>query len=127
MNLATWDETCDSHYPARSEAFNTKIGLSIGAVTGAVPCAMNYRISGAVKMIRSVRRTLEASKDLIEGEFSSILARRTLSTNKEHGCGHEDFQSSYRSGTMCHHRSLLVSIQTFNGRSWPVDFTDSNT
>ena len=34
---------------------------------------MNYRISRAVKMIRSVRRTLEASKDLIEGEFNSIL------------------------------------------------------
>ena len=34
MNLATWDETCDSRYPARSEAFNTKIGLSIGAVIG---------------------------------------------------------------------------------------------
>jgi hypothetical protein len=28
---------------------------------------------------------------------------------------HEDFQSSSRSGTMCHHRSLLVSIQAFNG------------
>jgi hypothetical protein len=27
---------------------------------------------------------------------------------------HEDFQSSYRSGTMCHYRSLLVSIQAFN-------------
>ena len=34
MNLATWDETCDSRYPTRSEAFNTKIGLSIGAVIG---------------------------------------------------------------------------------------------
>jgi len=34
---------------------------------------MNYRISGAVKMIRSVRRALEASNDLIEGEISSIL------------------------------------------------------
>src|SRR5262249_21771528 len=28
---------------------------------------------------------------------------------------YEDFQSSCRSGTMCHHRSLLVSIQAFNG------------
>jgi hypothetical protein len=28
---------------------------------------------------------------------------------------HEDFQSSRRSGTMCHHRSLLVSIQAFKG------------
>jgi hypothetical protein len=28
---------------------------------------------------------------------------------------HEDFQSSCRSGTMCHYRSLLVSIQAFNG------------
>jgi hypothetical protein len=27
---------------------------------------------------------------------------------------HEDFQSSCRSGTMCHYRSLLVSIQAFN-------------
>src|SRR5262249_19584814 len=27
---------------------------------------------------------------------------------------YEDFQSSCRSGTMCHHRSLLVSIQVFN-------------
>jgi hypothetical protein len=27
---------------------------------------------------------------------------------------HEDFQSSCRSGTMCHHRSLLVSIQALN-------------
>src|SRR6266446_7784395 len=27
----------------------------------------------------------------------------------------EDFQSSCRTGTMCHHRSLLVSIQAFNG------------
>jgi hypothetical protein len=28
---------------------------------------------------------------------------------------HEDFQSSCRSEIMCHHRSLLVSIQAFNG------------
>ena len=27
---------------------------------------------------------------------------------------HEDFQFSCRSGTMCHYRSLLVSIQQFN-------------
>jgi len=46
MNLATWDETCDSHYPARSEAFNTKIGLSIGAVTGAVPYAEFRAVCG---------------------------------------------------------------------------------
>src|SRR5215468_9339962 len=26
-----------------------------------------------------------------------------------------DFQSSYRTDTICHHRSLLVSIQAFNG------------
>ena len=31
------------------------------------------------------------------------------------GTRHEDFQSSYRTGTMCHYRSLLVSIQAFNG------------
>jgi hypothetical protein len=30
---------------------------------------------------------------------------------------HEDFQSSCRSGTMCHHWSLLVSIQAFNAAS----------
>ena len=45
----------------------------------------------------------------------------------ESNCRHEDFQSSYRSETMCHHRSLLVSIQAFNGGLEPVDFTDSNT
>jgi hypothetical protein len=28
---------------------------------------------------------------------------------------HEDFQSSNRSGTMCYDRSLLVSIQAFDG------------
>jgi hypothetical protein len=28
---------------------------------------------------------------------------------------YEDFQSSCRSGTMCPYRSLLVSIQAFNG------------
>jgi hypothetical protein len=28
---------------------------------------------------------------------------------------HEDFQSSYRTETICHYRSLLVSIQAFNG------------
>src|SRR5215470_17011389 len=28
---------------------------------------------------------------------------------------HEDFQSSCRTETICHHRSLLVSIQAFNG------------
>jgi hypothetical protein len=28
---------------------------------------------------------------------------------------HEDFQSSCRSGTMWHYRSLSVSIQVFNG------------
>src|SRR5262249_58094140 len=28
---------------------------------------------------------------------------------------HEDFQSSYRTETMCTYRSLLVSIQAFNG------------
>src|SRR4029453_18733564 len=33
----------------------------------------------------------------------------------ESNCRHEDFQSCCRSGTMCHHRSLLVSIQAFNG------------
>src|SRR6185503_3029107 len=30
---------------------------------------------------------------------------------------HEDFQSSCCTGTMCHYRSLCVSIQTFNGAS----------
>jgi hypothetical protein len=68
-NLALKSTSCQF----RSATLSTKIGLSIGAVTGAVPCAMNYRISGAVKMIRSVRRALEASNDLIEGEISSIL------------------------------------------------------
>ena len=34
---------------------------------------------------------------------------------KARGSRNEDFQSSCRSGTMCHHRSLLVSIQAFNG------------
>jgi hypothetical protein len=28
---------------------------------------------------------------------------------------HEDFQSCYRSETMCHYRSLCVSVQAFNG------------
>src|SRR5437899_9610630 len=28
---------------------------------------------------------------------------------------HEDFQSSRRAGTMCHHWSLLVSIQALDG------------
>jgi hypothetical protein len=37
--------------------------------------------------------------------------RRTLKTSQTR---HEDFQSSYRRGTMCHHRSLLASIQAFN-------------
>ena len=40
---------------------------------------------------------------------------------------HEDFQPSCRTETMCHYRSLLVSIQAFNGGLEPVDFTDSNT
>jgi hypothetical protein len=31
-----------------------------------------------------------------------------------HAPRHEDFQSSYRTETMCHHRSLFVSIQAFN-------------
>ena len=30
-------------------------------------------------------------------------------------CRHEDFQSSYRTETMCTYRSLYVSIQAFNG------------
>jgi hypothetical protein len=34
-----------------------------------------------------------------------------------HAPRHEDFQSSYRTETMCHYRSLLVSIQVFNGAS----------
>ena len=38
----------------------------------------------------------------------------------ESSCRHEDFQSSYRTGTMCHYRSLLVSIQGFNGGLSPV-------
>jgi hypothetical protein len=33
----------------RTEAFNTKICISSGVVTGLLPCAMNYRISGARK------------------------------------------------------------------------------
>ena len=45
----------------------------------------------------------------------------------ESNCRHEDFQSSYRSGTMCHHRSLLVSIQAFNAGALTFNFTDSNT
>src|SRR6266481_2865962 len=32
---------------------------------------------------------------------------------------HEDFQSSHRSGTMCHYRSVLVSIQAFNTSALP--------
>jgi len=42
--------------------------------------------------------------------FNSVTGTVTESNHR-----HEDFQSSYRSGTMCHHRSLLVSIQEFNG------------
>jgi len=36
--------------------------------------------------------------------------------NFEPNSRHEDFQSSCRSETICHYRSLLVSIQAFNGR-----------
>ena len=32
----------------------------------------------------------------------------------ESNCRHEDFQSSCRTETMCHYRSLFVSIQAFN-------------
>jgi hypothetical protein len=35
---------------------------------------------------------------------------------------HEDFQSSYRTGTMCYHRSLLVSIPAFNGAALSLHF-----
>src|SRR5262245_24218843 len=46
------------------------------------------------------------------------LSKRANGQGKNRIAGttrYEDFQSSCRSGTMCHHRSLLVSIQAFNG------------
>src|SRR5215510_7445133 len=39
---------------------------------------------------------------------------REMWPGTESNCRHEDFQSSYRSETMCTYRSLLVSIQAFN-------------
>src|SRR5215467_9561695 len=49
----------------------------------------------------------------------------------ESNCRHEDFQFSCRSGTMCHHRSLLVSIQVFNapssGRFYRFEHIDTDS
>ena len=49
------------------------------------------------------------------GKDIKLFVRDQVWPGTESNCRHEDFQSSYRSETMCHHRSLLVSIQAFNG------------
>jgi hypothetical protein len=49
------------------------------------------------------------------GHLGDRLRARRFAPGTESNCRHEDFQSSCRSGTMCHYRSLLVSIQAFNG------------
>jgi hypothetical protein len=57
-------------------------------------------------------------KTRLEQLHGGTLRRVTLALFTEsavfHAPRHEDFQSSCRSGTMCHHRSLLVSIQALN-------------
>jgi hypothetical protein len=50
-----------------------------------------------------------------EGRACNQRVKISKGLRVESNCRHEDFQSSASTETICHHWSLLVSIQAFNG------------
>ena len=89
------------------------IPLEISGITITTNLAGVDRAKGdEVKSSTANARARPKQKRTAASEFKK---REKMWPGTESNCRHEDFQSSCRTETMCHYRSLLVSIQAFNG------------
>src|SRR5215831_3975842 len=94
----------------RTEALTTKIGLSICATIGS--CSLRDELPKFRGGENDRQRLDSRSRDLSDGGLDETICRGRVRR-------YEDFQSSCRTETMCTYRSLLVSIQAFDGALSP--------
>ena len=88
------------------------IPLKISGITITTNLAGVDRAKGRSEEQHRHARARPKQKRTAASEFKK---REKMWPGTESNCRHEDFQCSCRTETMCHYRSLLVSIQAFNG------------